>query len=669
MIRLPALAIAVLLLLVQSALQPATGRLATSPATPRFVEGRCDWQAPEGETEGTDFTCGYLWTPMLHSDPSSREIGLAVMILHATGATPAPDPIIWNTGGPGASAIDDYGASLATSRLRIDRDIVLFDQRGSGHSIPALACPDVDTAEEGTTWDEAYYRRIGDALLSCARAYRAQDIDMAAFGPLESAMDVEDLRLALGYQQVNLYGVSYGSLITQEALRRFSPAIRSVVLDGTFPTGTDPLIKAEVLAIDKVFTACYARPDCASMYPQLRQEYDAVIDRLNNPPPAAQQGDPGTDVPSEDGLTSSQFEGTLHTLLYVEGTVPYVPLIVHAAFTEDYAPLNYVFSQLEIGDDTAGAYWAAYCEIAASAGSKTDQALACAEYLKASLESLGPQQQDRGSQPSQVLPEPVTSDVPVLLLSGEFDPITPTTYAYQVARTLSNSTIVVLPGSGHALYGSNECADDVMESFLHSPGSALDLGCVEAIPALEFKSPLQLAELYAVDDPPPGYEIPYFFYGLRIGGFQTLHNAIAITIGGLWLLLLFGGVLLLLLGPAQCLTLLRRGPPATRPPIIARLVPLWSLAYLIGVTASLTYLAAAIWGYLTVPDVTPYLRLLRLLPLLVVALCVLNSAGTFSGIRSGAWPAWRRILHGLVAIPIIGLTFALVLLTAIAAWV
>jgi pimeloyl-ACP methyl ester carboxylesterase len=606
---------------------------------------------------------------MRHSAQFGREIGLAVMILRATGQNPTPDPIIWNTGGPGGSAIDDYGDFLATSPLRNDRDIVLVDQRGSGHSFPALDCPDLPQTEEGTVFDEAYYGRIGAALVACSSKFGAQGIDLSAFNPIESAMDVEDLRVALGYGKVNLYGVSYGSLVAQETLRRYSPSIRSVVLDGVFPPGIDPMVVDEDIALDKVFNACGARPECVSMYPNVRHEYYELIDRLNpSLGGALGQTDPANDPPADSEITGDMFKVGLHTLMYVEGMVPYVPLIVHAASQRDFYPLAYVLSLLSSGPLTAGAYWAAYCRIAGSAASSTGQALACANYLRETAQAPPTSLLEGSPHTAEMKPDPVTSDVPVLLLNGEYDPITPPSYGYLVAKTLPNSTVVVFPGGAHAAFGGNECAAGLMERFYNAPEASLGLSCIEDFPALEFRSRLDVTDFFPAGNPPLGYSIVALLYGLRLGGAQTALRIVLGSVGALWLMLLVFGGLTLCLGPAQRLTLLRRGPPGKSPPALTRLLPVWSLAFIAAVSGLLGYLATYGWGILAPSGIDTLQPWVLPLPFIVGLSCLLNMASTYSGLSSGAWPVRRRVLQLGITIPAACLTLALIILGGLAGW-
>jgi len=352
--------------------------------------------------------------------------------------------------------------------------------------------------EEGTIFDDTYYQRIGDALVPCADSYRRQGLDLYAFNAMESAADVEDLRVALGYSQVNLYGVSYGTLVALETLRSYPSAIRSVVLDGVFSPGTDPLVIDPLLALDRIFTACYARPNCAEQFPGIHVEYHELVERLNASPVVLFPADPADGNPEDILLTGDILRNALYQLMYVDGLTPFIPLVVHSAYAGDLLPFKILSGVLSGASElSSGAYWAAYCHIASSAGSTKDQAVACADYLEAEPQTSAGDSAGLPLEQSATASEPVTSDVPVLILNGEYDPVTPPSNGYQVAKTLTHSTVIVVPRAAHAVFATSDCVDGLMLDFYAAPEASVDLTCLDDYPAFRFKGPLDFGDVAA----------------------------------------------------------------------------------------------------------------------------------------------------------------------------
>ena len=246
---------------------------------------------PFGRAPGADFECGYLKVPAQHSLPAGPTIELAVVILKSTSRSPQPDPLVMAQGGPGGSTIDTYAALLLDSPLRAERDIVLFDQRGTLHSRPALMCPEsieltLRTLEQDLSSEEE--NRLSDeALLACHARLLREGVNLAAFDSIENAADVEALRVALGYNMINLYGVSYGTLLALHVLRDSPGGLRSVILDSVVPPQVNFLAQAarsENRALTEFFGACAADARCNAAFPDLERVFYEQVQQLDRTP-------------------------------------------------------------------------------------------------------------------------------------------------------------------------------------------------------------------------------------------------------------------------------------------------------------------------------------------------------------------------------------------------
>ena len=268
------------------------GATALPPAT--FEASACDPAVVPHGQDPRNVTCGTLTVPENRRRFSGRTVDLAVVVLHATGPSPEPDPLVFLSGGPGSWAIDlylsDFTADFAAP-IQAKRDIVIFDQRGTGRSRPALDCPEVlpDTLRfaEWLTPDEEADRDARN-LIACHDRLAADGIDLGAYGSAATARDIADLMTALGYERFNLYGLSYGSRVALTALRDLpNERIRSAVLDSVVPVqaiGLGPGAASVQRSAERLFAACASDPACNAAFPDLRQMTFDLYDRLNAAP-------------------------------------------------------------------------------------------------------------------------------------------------------------------------------------------------------------------------------------------------------------------------------------------------------------------------------------------------------------------------------------------------
>ncbi len=442
------------------------------------------------EEGGVD--CGYVTVPLRHAVPDGASIQLATVILAAQGTAKRPDPLFMAQGGPGGSTIDTYGEyllSLPESRPVLDRDIILWDQRGTLYSKPALICPEVATADlaaalEGTdndSTDQAAYRACGERLAAGVG-------DLSAFNSAENADDIEALRVALAYDSINFDGVSYGTELGQFLMRRHPEHLRSAVLDAVVPLTynlfTEPAFAMQRIG-EKYLDGCAAEPRCAAAFPNLRQRYLALIDRLNAKP-ATVRVTPigGSSAPRQVKLTGTRLRDALYESLYSD-VYRLVPLIVDRADRGDYTYVSTLLLPLQLFDTTMAI--------------GMNQTVSCADRgdtdpRRVNYQGILPRLAKESLKDARLglaicrdwkiglLPraelKPLKSKIPTLLLSGDFDPITPPAYAATLIPALSRAHHVVFPTGSHGQAVTNECANTIIRRFLDDPTIAPDTSCV-----------------------------------------------------------------------------------------------------------------------------------------------------------------------------------------------
>jgi pimeloyl-ACP methyl ester carboxylesterase len=467
---------------------------------PRFEQGKCGFGLPAGAVEGKDVKCGTLVVYEEHADPSSPTLRLAVAIVPSQNAKPLPDPLVFNQGGPGFGSIDTYLSIMLASPFRGHRDQIAFDQRGTGYSQPALACPEVidetiATLDQNLSVPDAN-ARYNAATLQCRDRLVHAGVNLSAYNTQESAADIEDLRQALGYQQLNLYGVSYGSLLVLDTLRFFPHSVRSAVIDGVVPPQSNMntnVPRTEDRAFTELFKACAADATCNTAYPRLEDTFFNLVSQLNEKPATIHLIDPDTGQTYTALLNGDAFVGAVFQAMYESDLVPAIPEIIHRATQGDFSAVEPIVAIIDLDRNWMIAmYWSVYCAEDAN-------------FDPASLNYSGvrpelAKDQDANNQAikslcqawkvrdlSPVLNTPVSSTVPTLVLNGRFDPITPPSNGLLAAQTLSNSTVITVPTTAHGAYpAGGECVSRIMSAFVDNPALAVDSKCIAALPAISF---------------------------------------------------------------------------------------------------------------------------------------------------------------------------------------
>ena len=435
--------------------------------------------------------CGVLQVPENPRQPDGRQIALHVARVPAISRRKQPDPLFVLAGGPGAAAGAFY-ASVAGAFARIlrERDIVLVDQRGTGGS-NALECPESEDLSGRQSDAEIQARTRACLALLAPRA------DVAFYTTSLAVRDLEQVRAALGYERINLYGSSYGTRVAQHYLRRFPARTRSVILDGVVPVsqpvGPSAPIDAEA-ALEGILRRCAQDSACRERFGDPASDYHAVRAALRVSTVPISVRDPATGDDRSFEFGADHLASVLRLLSYTSEYAALLPLVLHAAAAqEDYAPLaaQYLMVERAYAQTIAvGMHNSVVCaeDVPLFAAYAVDRARLAATYL-------GTRQLDGLVSVCRVWPRgevdedlhaPLTSAVPALLLSGSDDPVTPPAFAHEAARSFTHHLEVILEGFGHGQLTA-PCVDRVMAQFV-ARGSveALDVSCVRAARPLAF---------------------------------------------------------------------------------------------------------------------------------------------------------------------------------------
>jgi pimeloyl-ACP methyl ester carboxylesterase len=436
--------------------------------------------------------CGELDVPENRDHPNGRRIRLAIAVLPANTLTPKPDPLFLLAGGPGqaASALAPFAAAL--HNVRKERDLVLIDQRGTGRSSPL----DCAALKPDPRPDAAIELDPVPKARACAAELAARGVDAAQYTTAAWVADLDAARAALGYDRMNLWGGSYGTRAALEYLRRHPGRVRSLVLDGVVPPAMRVSLDVWVTrdaALSAVIAACRDSPACAATHRDLGAELDGIRSALGPQGRDVPISDPATGHAATLYLTFEHVVAALHPLTYVPELRALLPEVIGRAAAGDYGPMFATLSMLttDLAEQMNTAlHYSVTCaeDMPRIAASDAQRALAGTRAPALTARVLAVcDVWPRGRMPADAL-TPVRSEVPVLLLSGGLDPVTPPAYADGVARTLPNSRHVVARGYGH-IVSQHACGPRLIAAFI-------ERGALDRLPA-------SCVEHFATSQPPP----------------------------------------------------------------------------------------------------------------------------------------------------------------------
>ena len=451
-------------------------------------------------------SCGYMTLPQDYGNARSGALRIFYTRIASHSPDPKPDPLVYLVGGPGSSG----SHLLMTSFERYlrpfaaERDIIVIDQRGTGMSQPSLYCGEaVDRRAEVTQSHHADYAELLlDILRECRDRLSRYAIRFEAFHSGSSALDVVNVLLALGYDEWNLVGVSYGSRLALEMMRSHPKRLRSVILDSVYPPQADIYLDVYFhgeRAVRRVFAACAADEACDSRYPQLESTFYRLYHQLNRQPLRAPYKPPGQYRALEVEISGYRLYDWMFSWLYTVPGIAKVPRLISElrdGKADDALMYGMAYDGLTLSL-SLGMHYTVQCQEEYISVKERDYASVIAAYphlsgyLNYQVEGSATLRRLcdmwRAKARPQSANDPVRSHIPALLLSGEYDPITPPAYADMTRETLDSAFNFVLPHIGHGVLRSHECAVAIALAFIDAPTIEPDSGCINAMIPLEFE--------------------------------------------------------------------------------------------------------------------------------------------------------------------------------------
>lgn len=432
-------------------------------------------------------SCAQVDLPENYADPSGQQVQIHLTHLPAKSGSPEKDPFVIFAGGPGQAA-GDYGAlvRLAFKDIRAKRDILLIDQRGTGRSF-GIRCES----------EEMPYplERFTELAQDCMAATSAN----TALITMENVVrDTDEIRKRLGYEQLNLWGGSYGTRTVALYLKRYPERVRSIIVDGVLPPDV-PLFATVAANADRamqmIVVDCESNTSCANIYPDLSGQLDNLLTQAEAGNLSYHGPDPVSGEPMELNIGRGLVVEALRSSFYAADQTTYIPLVIGEAAKGNLKPLISALLGGTAVSDTMflGATFSILCgdEIsrveADEAKSLGESSFAGDTYYR--FWSAG----CRGWESAAAAPdafEPIGGNVPALVLSGDLDPITPPSMGDHFVKGFPNGRHIVVPATGHNT-GHIACMPGLMAEFLEDlDAGALDTSCFEHLKRLPFATGL-----------------------------------------------------------------------------------------------------------------------------------------------------------------------------------
>jgi pimeloyl-ACP methyl ester carboxylesterase len=433
--------------------------------------------------------CGTLEVYENRATKKGRMISINVVVLPATGDKREPDPFVYFAGGPGSAATEDAaGIADAFKTIREHRDLLFVDQRGTGKSHP-LDCSLFNPNDLQSYL--GYFFPLED-IRKCRAELEAQ-ADLTLYTTDIAVDDMDEVRAALGYERLNLFGGSYGTRAALTYLKRYPKRVRTATLQGVAPANQympSDFPLGNERALQGILAECAADEACNAAFPNLKEETKSLLAQLIKGPVDVDVQKPNSGDRVKVKLSRDLAAEAIRYMLYNPVAASRVPLTIHLAAQGNFAPLTEAairYRKFLVGTGSNGMYLSVTCAedlpwIKPGEGERMaantflgdyrlrQQRELCALWPRASIAK------DYGA--------PVRSDVPVLILTGELDPVTPPSNGDAVAKTLKNSLHIVVPHGAHGLGGLEnvDCILRITAEFVErGTTNGIDTTCVKTI--------------------------------------------------------------------------------------------------------------------------------------------------------------------------------------------
>jgi len=426
-----------------------------------------------------ELLCGKYSVYENRSAESGRMISLNILVAPATTPHPAPDPVFYLAGGPGQGAARSAsnGEDPLMRELRRERDLIFIDQRGSGDS-HQLQC---NSGTDDSTAQRYFLELFHPETIRTCREELSKVADLPNYTTPLVLADLDEVRVALGYDKINLYGVSWGTLTALQYLSSHSKQVRAAALAGVSTPATKlPLqfARGAQQAIDRLIDDCGKEESCRTAFPELKEEFLRVLHAFDGGPVRFAFSQPATKSMESVQLSRGVFVERLRLMLYDHRTAALIPLLIHHAAQNNWTIFAKVATRLTSASSfgiALGSYFTVTCSESVPTITEEEIARETSGTFIGDYRTRRHQEACRQWPRGEISPEyyrPVESDVPVLMLSGELDPATPPEFGREAIKFLSNGRQVILRNTPHDY--RSQCATNLIVEFI-------DIGSVQKL--------------------------------------------------------------------------------------------------------------------------------------------------------------------------------------------
>lgn len=430
---------------------------------------------------------GYITVPEDYTKPNGRLLKVAFAVIKATSAKPKSDAIIEFQGGWGMPSLERKLEAFTKRFPLKDRDLIMYDYRGSGYSEPKLCdwlgvegWRDLTTDLTSKEFDERQAKRYNN----CLDSLEMRKIDYNQYGTNNKAKDAVILAEALGYKSYNLWGISYGTRAIQNFIRAADSSnitIRSAILDSNVAIGNNnhSMTQVYVDVLQSIFEDCKSNPKCNKAYPDLESRYVDFLRTLEDVPFKATMLDGNTFT-----FNAEEVNAVLHQMLYFQKNHKDIPIFIEHLINRDRDAFAHLFPYFKTlvrdGYNALGAinYVYDWSMLKEEAKQKFEDAKSnYKDYvvLDGYKEFYLTENRIKADSMENVA---ITSDIPALFLAGSYDPITPPDWTKMVAKGFPNHFYYEAKKFGHGISPS-KCGAELMLSFLDNPSEKPDTSCYD----------------------------------------------------------------------------------------------------------------------------------------------------------------------------------------------
>ncbi len=459
----------------------------------KFTKAKFPFELPEGIVEGENVNFGYVTVPELHNKRNGKTMKIAVAIFECINKEEEQEPLILMSGGPGESNIGSFTNLMSGDfgkMLLNKRDVVLIDVRGTYYSIPNLHCPEIFECENelhklNMTTEETLEFML-KAVKKAHERFVQAGINLSAFNNSEIASDIDMVMKALKYKKYNVFGFSAGTLTVQYLLKNYSESLNSAVITAIVDIKENLAAGSSntIATIETIFDVCKTDEKYKEAYPDLENRFLSMLDTLNKNPVKIKLEDKGDTI--DYYITGDKLSRWLTFGMYWNGQLPAtVNKLINGDFSEVQATIFVATPQPTFSHGIGFSIMAGEFINSFSMDFPYNK-----EYeifyngLKTAWHS--PQFNLKMSEIWDIEPieydnKPIVSDVPTLMLCGEYDHVCPPKYALQLAKGLKNSHFYLFEGMAHTEVALSPCMPLMLNQFIADPSKAPSDDCLKSL--------------------------------------------------------------------------------------------------------------------------------------------------------------------------------------------